>query len=162
MKLCVALTNIILSVPVLKAAASPAFSETTLQERQGFSWDKCTGTGPESCTVYMATSDGTTRNEYRIATLYDSSCNVLQVYETDPHNPKIVLKGNLPHYVDLYVDSFYRPNGRLSYSGQDYPLERMACYKFPDTDGLTGSPSCFPPLRQALKNLTSRDLYPIL
>ncbi|RYO79193.1 hypothetical protein DL766_009705 [Monosporascus sp. MC13-8B] len=120
MRLYVALTNIILSVPVLKAAASPAFSQTTLQERQGFDWDKCTRTGPESCTVYMATSDGTTRNEYRIATLYDWGCNVVQVYETDPHNTKIVLKGNLPHYVDLYVDSFYRPNGHLSYYGQDY------------------------------------------
>ncbi|RYP07703.1 hypothetical protein DL765_009045 [Monosporascus sp. GIB2] len=136
MKLCLGLTNIILSVPVLKAAASPAFSQTTLQERQGFDWDKCTRTGPESCTVYMATSDGTTRNEYRIATLYDSGCNVLQVYETDPHNTKIVLKGNLPHYVDLYADSFYRPNGHLSYYGKDYQLGGMACHKFPGTDGV--------------------------
>ncbi|RYP02027.1 hypothetical protein DL764_005977 [Monosporascus ibericus] len=138
MKLYLALTNIILGLPLLKAAAAtPTLPETILGLRGDFDWPKCLQVGKESCTVYIATSDGSSRSKYRIATLYDSDCNKLQIFKTNPSNPKITLKGTLPEYVDLYVDDYYRPNGRLSYKGTDRQLEReQACYKFPGTDGL--------------------------
>lgn len=89
MKLHPALTNIILGLPLLKtAAASPTLLETpTLDARGDFDWPKCLPVGKESCTVYMATSDGSSRSKYRIATLYDSDCNMLQVLRTDLSTP---------------------------------------------------------------------------
>ncbi|KAF5023775.1 hypothetical protein F66182_4168 [Fusarium sp. NRRL 66182] len=132
-------------LPILLSCIAPLASATplhkdpqTLEIRQeGLDWPKCSKTGKESCTIYMATGD-TMFAKYRNAVLFDHDCNIKQAFRTEKDNPKIVLKGHLPKYVDIFVDDQARPQGRISYDSKDTPLneESMACHKFPGTDGI--------------------------
>lgn len=103
-------------------------------------WNKCEHTGPGSCTVYMASADGSSSRlpAYRTAVLFDSECRVSQAVSVSLTHTKITLQGP-PAYVDLYVDTSARPVGFLSYLGRQVPLgdmPTMTCHKFEGTDGV--------------------------
>lgn len=122
------------------ATASPSnpsdFDAAMIEKRQGWDFPKCMPTGPNYCTVYMATGD-TSPSSYRTAALFDNNCELKQVLMTSKLVTKITLKGHLPHYVDLWVDDSIHPGGYLSYLDSDTPLgDSMACYKYPETDGV--------------------------
>jgi hypothetical protein len=89
----------------------------------------------------MATSDPDVP-DYRTAGLFDNNCNLLQAIMSTKTNPKLTLKGTLPNYVDLLIDTSALPNGFISYNSQNTPLENMdtlgrsmACFKPPNSDG---------------------------
>lgn len=124
----------------VSAAATPSdpsdLDASIIEKRQGWDWPKCLPTGPNYCTVYMATGD-TSQSNYRTAALFDNNCDLKQVLMTSKNNPKITLKGHLPYYVDLWVDDSIHPRGYLSYIDSDLILgDSMACYKYPETDGV--------------------------
>ncbi|KAF4466647.1 zinc finger transcription factor 1 [Fusarium albosuccineum] len=130
---------ILLSCITPPAGATPVYKGTqTLTTRQeGLDWPKCSKTGKESCTLYMATGDSRFA-KYGTAVLFDHDCNIKQAYMTEKTEPKIVLKGHLPKDVNIFVDDQVRPNGHIAYGSEEFPLgeDSMSCYKFPGTDGV--------------------------
>ncbi|KAJ3544002.1 hypothetical protein NM208_g3281 [Fusarium decemcellulare] len=130
---------ILLSCITPLAGATPVYKGTqSLTTRQeGLDWPKCSKTGKESCTLYMATGDSRFAT-YRTAVLFDHDCNIKQAYMTEKTEPKIVLKGHLPKDVNIFVDDQVRPNGHIAYGSEEFPLgeDSMSCYKFPGTDGV--------------------------
>ena len=120
---------------VVLALAEAELSEMEIERRQDTLWPKCSPTGPGFCTVYMATAD-VKGAVYRTAVLFSSDCTITDAKLVDKTDPKITLKGHLPYYVDLYVDTDIHPRGHITYRGDNTDLgESMACYKYPDTDG---------------------------
>lgn len=124
---------LLISAPILVSGAPAAHFA---RQEEDYTWPQCMPVGLGSCTLYMATADPD-MDDYRTAVLFDNNCNPLQAIMDNKNNPKLTLKGSLPNYVDLFVDSNIHPVGYVSYLGNDYELgETMACYKPPNSDGV--------------------------